>query len=206
MKKLSAIFIMFVLLGLTGCAAFYGFKQVKPRSDQTIREYANRYKIPSGESFLLDTAFLTFARTFDTTQKEVIKNYLQPLQAFYFDKQGSLLSYHVNCYVSGFPNLKWNGQGHFDTFPPEKQAPTANLLHFRELLQFIKNFDNKAVDPSGYAKADYNVVVFWSVFSGRQSKRFIRLIKRNGELAKGKTLNFLFVNNDYLFAGEFESK
>lgn len=203
MKKLLTMGAISVLLSLSGCAKLYGLKQPKARSNQTIQEFAARYKIPSGESFILDTSYLTFARNIDTTQKELIKNHLQPLQALYFDKSDRLVSYHINCYVGGgLMNLRWDRDGLFDTFPPEKQAPVDSLLNFKELLQFVRTFDNKAVDSSGYAKADYNVVIFWSIFTGRQSKRFIRLIKSNRELAKGKMVNFLFVNNDYLFVPE----
>lgn len=202
MKRLLTIATISVLLSLTGCTIFYGFKQPKARSNEAIQQFAARYKIPSGKSFLLDTSFLTFARNIDTTQKEIINNHLQPLQALYFDKSGRLVSYHINCNAVGFPNLKWNKDGLFDTFPPKKRAPVDSLLTFKELLQFVRTFDNKAVDPSGYAKADYNVVVFWSVFTGRQSKRFIELIKSNEKLAKGKSVNVLFVNNDYLFVSE----
>jgi hypothetical protein len=45
--------------------------------------------------------------------------------------------------------------------------------------------------------ADYTVVMQWSRFMGRQSKRFIQEVQRNAALASpGQTVRLLFVNND----------
>ena len=47
---------------------------------------------------------------------------------------------------------------------------------------------------------DYVVVVMWSRFMGRQSKRLINLVQDNVNLAGNNKVKVLYVNNDDIFA------
>ena len=203
MKRLLTIATVTTLLTLTSCtkifSGLYGLKQPKTRATKKIQKFADKYNIPTNNSFVLDTSYLTFLHKLDTTQRGLAKNHFQPLQALYFDKTGQLVSYHINCYAGGFPNLQWDRDGLLDTFVPKSQTPVDTLLTFDKQLQFIRTFDNKTLNLTEYSKADNNVVIYWSIFMGRQSKRLIKYIKDNCDLAGGKSVNLLFVNNDNIY-------
>ncbi len=203
MKKLLVFGIIASLLTLTSCSkimsSFYGLKVPRERSPEKIQHFADKYGIPTDKSFVLDTSYMTFLVHPDTTQKVLIKNHLQPLQALYFDHSGQLVSYYINCNAGGFPNLKWNRNGLLDTFVPTTQTPTDTLLTLSRQLDFVRTMDNKSPGPTDYSQNDYTVVIYWSIFMGRQSKRLIKSIITNCHLAKGKSIDLLFVNEDNFF-------
>jgi hypothetical protein len=45
------------------------------------------------------------------------------------------------------------------------------------------------------------VVVFWTRFMGRQTKRFVETVQQNVNLSKGKAVNVIYINNDNFFSG-----
>jgi hypothetical protein len=69
--------------------------------------------------------------------KEQIKNHYQPLQALYYNANGELSRFYVNCYAGGFPQLKWNRNGILNTFPPQHQAPVDSILSLKTLSNFL---------------------------------------------------------------------
>ncbi len=195
-----AIFpVMIVLTLFSACTAFYGIKQPKPLSGQAILETAEKYRIPHGQIFVLDTAYKTFIRKISGQNKTLAKNHLQPLQLLYFNKSGELISYFINCNAGGFPNLKWNRNGMLDSFPPASQTTPDALFSFHDLLKFIKTPDGKKPNPKEFSHATYKTVVFWSVFMGRQSKRLIHQAEENYKLTNDKSAKLIFVNTDDLF-------
>jgi hypothetical protein len=44
------------------------------------------------------------------------------------------------------------------------------------------------------------VVVFWTRFMGRQTKRFVETVQQNVNLSKGKPVNVIYINNDNFFS------
>ena len=145
---------------LTSCTrvatGIYGIKAIKPVNDELILKYARKYHIPENSSYNLDTSYFTWLFSPDTAKRRTqVKNHYQPLQALYYDKNGRLQSFQVNCYAGGFPNLEW----------------------------------------------ERDVIVHWSRFMGRQSKRFIRLVQENAKLAGNQKVKIIYVNNDNVFAG-----
>jgi hypothetical protein len=104
----------------------------------------------------------------------------------------------VNCYAGGFPNLNWNRQGIFNEFIPKQQAPIDSLLTLTTQLNFLKPLSKSyLISTESY---DYVIVVYWSRFMGRQSKRFIRIIQKNIQLEKTKKVKIIYANNDNIFA------
>lgn len=207
MNRSGHLLLSLILLAsaaFTGCAPslfleFYGVKKIRPVDQKTIAHYSRRYNIPTDESYELDTAFFSFVGTIDTsTYREQIKNHLQPLQAIYFDNSGYTISYQVNCYAGGFPNLNWERDGIFTVFPPLNQAPIDSLIPLDTLLRYLNpNFDTVNDSLGQY---DVLVVVYWSRFMGRQSRRFIRFVQENRSLSPNDRVKILYVNNDNLLA------
>ena len=203
LKIISSVAFILLLLILTSCSAifstFYGLHSLKPVTSEGIEKYAKKYEIPLSDLFFMDTSYLSFLKTIDTSQNIQVKNHSQLLQVLYFDNAGNLISYHVNCYAGGFPNLKWNRNGILETFVPQSQTPIDTLLNFHRQFQFLRTLSKEKPDISIYNTDDYNVVVYWNIFMGRQSKRLIKCVKDNCNLAKNKSLKIMFVNTDELF-------
>jgi hypothetical protein len=201
MRRLS-IFILFCVL-LTSCTGLFmkviGMKKLRPVNNEEIQKYAKKYHIPAAYSFVLDTAkYMTFLRSIDTAQfAPALKNHAQPLQALYFDTQGKLTCWYINCYCGGFPNLKWDRDSAFATFPAKQQAPLDSLLTFSKLYSMVDHVPDP-VNPPPSSSAGGFVVVFWDRWMGRQSERLIEYVQKN---AAGHNAHVIYVNNDNLFAG-----
>ena len=116
----------------------------------------------------------------------------------YFDSAQKLISFHVNCYAGGFPNLNWERSNIFKTFPPGQQAPLDSLITLNFILGKLQPVVVSNMQDD--ANMDYTIVVFWNKFMNSQTKRFIKIIQDNLNLANGKKVNVYYVNNDLLFS------
>ncbi len=125
-----------------------------------------------------------------------INDYLQPMQACYYDSTGKLISWFINCYAGGFPNLKWNKTGAFNqSFPPmPTMAPLDTLQNLTQQLSLFIPVGKSEIDSS--TLATYTVVVYWSKTFGRQSKRLVKLVNKNLKLGQGKNIRLYYVNGD----------
>lgn len=161
--------------------------------ENTQAKFEKKYNIPAESSYQLDTSYFSFVAGWDTLFKQERKDHLQPLQALYYNEKGELISFHVNCYAGGFPNLKWNRNGVMESFPPGQQAPLDTLLSLQKQLEFLNPTSRSQKEIK---TTDYTVVVYWSAYMGRQSKRLIKQVQKNSNLLKGDHLQILYVNSD----------
>ena len=147
----------------------------------------------------MDSSYFSVIQEMDTTRfKRDQNNLLQPLQVFYFDALGTLISYHVNCSVGGFPNLKWNRFGSFNQFPASKSVELDTMVYINDHLLHVNPLNNAPFpDLRNY---EYTVLVYWSTFMGRQSKRLVRVVKENLRLSKDKKVMVIYVNSDNFWA------
>jgi hypothetical protein len=205
-NKNPYILIVFIVLGmfvLTDCSTvvsgLYGIKKITVIDDKTILRYSKKYHIPLADSYELDTSYVAFLRTRDTSKyKDQIKNHLQPLQALYYDNSNYLVSYHINCFAGGFPNLRWDRNGLFASFPPRQQAPLDSLVALERHLKHLRPISqSNSLSTGGY---DLVVIVYWSRFMGRQSKRLIRFVQENARIERDKRVKIIYANTDNLFA------
>ena len=98
----------------------------------------------------------------------------------YFDRNGSLVSFHVNCYATGFPTLKWNNKGQFNQFIPLTSVPITDTIVNRELVkQNLIALNGTTVNLN-----NNTVILFWSDFMLKQSKELIRIARKNLALDK----------------------
>jgi hypothetical protein len=198
-----SFFLVFSLTVLSGCGfimnGLNGIKNVKPMDDKTVLTYGNKFNIPQDKSYLLDSTYIQFVKKLDTSKySSEINNHLQPLQALYFDENEKLISYHINCYAGGFPNLQWNRNQVMDVFPPLQQAPVDSLVSLALIRDCIHPVvGNDRIDPTKY---NNTIVVFWSRFMGRQTKRFVETVQQNVNLSEGKAVNVIYINNDNFFS------
>jgi hypothetical protein len=205
-SKFCLILVIVIAIGLTGCKSImlgmFGYKIPIPLEEKDIYKLAKQYKVPPGDCYNLDTNYIWYFKTIDTTRfKENIKNHYQPMQALYYKNTGYLQSFHINCWAGGFPNLRWDRDNILARFPPLEQAPVDSILPLDSLLKYLKplSLTQKFV-ISDY---DYIVVVFWNRMMGKQSKRLIHFIQENCKLAKAEKVKLIYVNNDNFFANGY---
>ena len=174
---------------------FYGLKEIKNVNEKTIVRYAKKFDIPTTDLFELDSSYYSFLFSKQTDENKAhIKNHYQPLQALYFNKAGQLQSFQINCYAGGFPNLKWERNDIMTSFPPKNQAPIDSLISLEQYLQLLRPLSQTPeLKIDGY---DFIVIVFWSRYMGRQSKRLIRIVQDNRALAADKKVRILYANTD----------
>jgi len=207
MKTRAIIFPIFILLffSMTSCSSIftglYGIKKTKTVDENTIARFAEKYNIPASDNYEIDTSYFSYLFSLDTTQfKEEIKNHFQPLQALYYDNSGELKSFQVNCYVGGFPNLQWDRNEIMTTFPPKQQALIDSIIPLETHLKYLMPLSQtEKIQTDNY---DNIVIVHWNRFMGRQSKRLIRFVQDNRELATDKNVKIIYANTDNLFVDE----
>ena len=197
---------MILFFMLQSCSSLllktYGLKTMKPLTAEEIIRQGKKYKIPESDAYELDSTYYSFIKSLDTSRyKQVIKDHFQPLQAIYYDKTGQMCSFHINCYCGGFPNLKWNRNGNFETFLPKQQAPLDSVFTLEKQLSFMQPLAHQ--DTLTITPFDYIVVVHWSRYMGRQSKRLIALIQKNARLTNRERIKIIYVNSDNAFLYEY---
>ncbi|MFN2261161.1 MAG: hypothetical protein ABR595_03750 [Psychroflexus sp.] len=205
-KKVTkhACFII-LMISISSCSkmitGIYGMKTPEEMDSNSILEYAEKYDIPTEEVYEVKKAYYVDLFTKYNTEKyeEEFKNRSQVLQVSYYNTEDGLESFHSFCNTSGFPNKRWNKTGNFDEFIPGQQAKLDQLFPLNDLLEYFKPLENtEKLNPSAY---DYVVVVFWSKFMGRQSKRLIKTVQKNIKLAKNDDVKVIYVNNDNVASG-----
>ncbi|MGJ8661123.1 MAG: hypothetical protein ACSHXL_03730 [Bacteroidota bacterium] len=205
---IGTIVLITSVIVLSSCSkiifGIYGMHKLKPLNEQTIVSYSEKYDIPSGDNYELDTSYFNYLFSLDSTKYSwQIKNHYQPLQALYYDTTGHLVSYQLNCYAGGFPNLNWDKHVETITFPPNQQAPLDSILPIEKQITFLSAFpqtNNIVIDGYDYIV----VVVYWSRYMGRQSKRLIHYVQERSKIATEKKVKILYVNTDNVFAGGSE--
>ena len=90
--------------------------------------------------------------------------------------------------------MKWDRDEIMTTFPPKVQAPLDNLLSLDTQLKYLRPLAQTSKLVT--ANYDYIVVIYWSRWMGRQSKRFIHVIQENSKLSAGKNIKIIYVNKD----------
>jgi hypothetical protein len=176
-----------------------GMKVPKSMDAEEILVLGEEYGIPRSDGYEMDSSYFSVLKDLDTTRfKRDQKNLLQPLQVLYFDASGTLISYHVNCSVGGFPNLKWNRFGDFNEFPAAKYVELDTMTQLNNHLLHINPLNNAPFpDLRTY---DCTVLVYWNGFMGRQSKRLVRVVQENVRLSKDKKVMVIYVNTDNFWA------
>lgn len=182
-----------------GCSVILGIKNPKHLSDLEISKVSSKLKISDSDSYRLDKDYLNFILSLDTSKyKEERKNHYQPLQALYFDKNGHLKKFYINCYAGGLP-LQWNRNGNLDSFLPKDQAPIDTILNLKKQFSFLRKVNDSSHNLVINSNVDFYVVIYWNKFMYKHSKRLIELIKDNCSKSQNLNVQVVYVNNDNLF-------
>ena len=192
-----------IILSFTGCMSIVqsivGIKDAQLLSNEEIVKSSKKFKLDQQNNYRLDTLYLSYLLNLDTSRlKEQIKNHYQPLQALYFNANGDLVKFYINCYAGGFPQLKWNRDGMLDSFLPKDQAPTDTLINLKKLSTYLipVSHETKAFSKDS---SDYFIFIFWNKCTKRHSKRLIKNIRQNVSKAGNNKIRLTFVNYDAVF-------
>lgn len=130
---------------------------------------------------------------------------MQPLQVRVYEvASDSLIGFTVNCDVGGIPDLKWNRAGFFNALPPKLPVKLDTVLKLSSDLQYLRGPRMEPLSPRVNSK--YAVLVYYSVFMNRQSKRLIRQVKKSYAKYNREELSLLFVHSDLLYSDLEKSK
>ena len=197
-QKITIYFLILFLL--SGCSSILtgmmGVKSPKKVSDKQIIKYSKKYNIPLADSYKMDSAYYEYLFSLDTLKFNTeIHDHYQPLQALYYDNH-EFVSYYVNCYAGGFPNLEWNKDNDFDNFPPKTQAPLDSIFTLNQHLKYLQPLNANPLNLSSFKNV---IIVHWNRMMHRQSKRFVQYVQGNAELSVNQSIKVLYVNTDSFF-------
>jgi hypothetical protein len=205
MKLNQSSLLLSLLLSLSSCTPLVlrtmGMKKPHVPTDEEFYRFGEKWNMSIYFQQTLLPSFVDEIEKIDSVHPKLAQDLLQPIQAMYFDSSGKLISYHINCYAGGYPNLNWNRFGNFDVFPAKTNAPCDSLVTLSWLLPFLKPVEYPCVKIKDL---DYTVVVFWSRFTGRQSRHLVEFIQKNIKLASKETrIQIMYVNTDEVFTKLF---
>lgn len=200
---MARLLCLILLLFLASCSKIaMGLMGVKDYDNYTKKEIiqaSQKFKIPQTQSYIIDSLYY---KQFGFNKKEEIRGYrkdlFQPLQIRIYDKNGKLIGHRANCNVPGFPNLKWNGYGYFNAFPPTLDC---HLIDTIQNLTLAREFDNISplfTENATQQNNKYDVFIYWSRFMNRQSKLFIKKVHKYYS-AYNDSINYYYVNTEPLF-------
>ena len=192
---LEILFIIFIL----SC-----HHKPKPKvfSSIELERISKEFKLPKEQSFMLDTGYVHYLLSLDTSKyANEIQNHYQPIQALYYDKAGNLISFHINCYagfgVKDGDQLNWNQLNVFSSFVPKTIVPLDTILSLSKHLQFIKTFENKSIDTTGFSSFNYTVIIHWGkTWRPKDCINLFNIVNENILLAKIEKVHVLYVNDD----------
>jgi hypothetical protein len=174
-----------------------GMKNPRIITEDEMYTYGRKWDMSIYYQQILLPTYVDEVQKLDSLNPALAKNLLQPIQAMYFDSTGKLISYHINCYAGGYPNLNWNRNGNFDVFPAKTQAPCDSSITLSWILPHLKPLELPCVKIKDL---NYTVVVFWSRWTGRQSRHLVEFVQKNLKLAsKATRIQIMYVNTDEIF-------
>ncbi|HEY6162118.1 MAG TPA: hypothetical protein VI112_12880 [Bacteroidia bacterium] len=196
MLRSSVFFI--VMLALASCSALLGIKKTKKLDWYAMQKYAKQYHIPDSVSYALDTArYRKFVNGISNPYLK--KDVQQPLQVKVFDANGKMMFWLVNCYIGGFPNLKWDRYGTFDVFPPDKKyfksVDTTFTLEKDQQFYFYHS-PQRNLQPTINKGMDLYIVVYWARFMDRHSRHLIRMINDYRQKFADRKIEVVYVNDN----------
>lgn len=227
---LKLLFFLSIPLLLSSCTSMFmgimGLKEHKVKDEKLVRTYMQKYELPEEHTYILDSTYMKALDRIDNKKFYFFrKDLYQPLQVRAYNKNRQLTSFLVNCHAGGFPNLKWNRNGEWDTVPMRSNsagypnynwndpwykgydslqkvsalpadAPLDEYLGYQAQFRYIRALSGQQVDPGKYVSDPFIIFVFWSCDMHRQSKRLIRRVRDYAEKHPEEKIKIVYVNSD----------
>lgn len=177
-------------------SSLYGVKNTKMLDIAALKEVISDNDILNKyNNYYIDSSYVATINKIAKDDNSTKKNLHQPMQAMYFNTENKIISYHINCNAGGFPNLKWNRNNVFGTYPPQTQTVISQNVNFQLLQEAFKPLNvNKLIDSN-----KTKIVVFWNYQFYRQCNNLIKLVEKNVQtFNKESEVQLYFVNTDFL--------
>lgn len=180
-----------LLLALSGCGAFYkvaiGVEDPKPHTDNTqLIAYAkNTY--PSYP--FIRVAPEHFTTLLQSKYKPDWEPGFRPIQFICFDKNGELIAQWASC------------EGELDKFVlsdtlPKSKYKSFEDVTFKKIYSRFQNETGKTIDINSYKYNERNYIVYWTMWTGRQSKNLVKRLEKYIVNNKSRS-TLILVNADY---------
>ena len=202
---LRIFFIAILGLAFSSCqktvSILVGFRQPHVLTEKEHVRFLKKMNADPISAYSIDSTYFKMLNMEDTVNFIAEKkNHYQPIQAIYYGHGLQPESWIINCYTQGFPNLKWNGDGKFGSFPPKAPTPLDTLVSFDRLFEHAKPLKSgsRVAFKTG-PDQPYTVVLCWNRMMFRQCKRLNKLVQSNLK-ETGKPYRLLYINNDALFS------
>ncbi len=210
------ILLCCLFIAISGCnpsgllSRMYGIKPLKKITLQDIGNTPSTWDILPKISYFIDSTYSNyFVKNADSSS--LANKIRQPLQLFFYDQKGVLVSHIANCDVPGFPNLHWekimpisdNGAnccGYRDNnkaLSPNLSLQEVPLLTLFEHLRLLKKGISPNTDILNKPEmpCSHTVIVHWAYFMGRQNDIFLKEVSKLKK-SLGPDFCFLYVNAD----------
>lgn len=177
----------------------YGYISDEVRNLETVKTYANKWEIPDESLYIIDFEnYVDIVRGYVENNRRLAKDLSQWHMLMVFDSNDSLLSYQINCNTKRKNNdWQWNYLGTFNQYPPQDNSVRKyhHEFKFTDLIPVIKDVKGNSIENHIESKADITIVVFWTIYHGRQSKNLIREVLDYDEKFKDKSVELVFLNH-----------
>ncbi len=177
----------------------YGYVSDEVRNLETVKTYAEKWEVPDESLYIMDyAAYVDIVRDFNENNGRLAKDLSQWHMLMVFDSKDSLISYQINCNTKRKNNdWQWNYTGTFNQYPPLDKTVKKyhHELKFSNLIPVIKDAEGNSFENHMEAEADLTIVVFWTIYHGRQSKNLIREVLDYNEKYKNKSVQLVFLNH-----------
>lgn len=177
----------------------YGYVNDEVRNLETIKTYAEKWEVPDENLYIIDyKGYVDKVRDYVEVNKRLAKDLSQWHMLMVFDSKDSPISYQINCNTKRKNNdWQWNYTGTFNQYPPRDNSVRKyhHELKFTDLVPVIKDAEGNSFENHIESKADITIVVFWTIYHGRQSKNLIREVLDYNEKFKDKSIELVFLNH-----------
>jgi hypothetical protein len=192
-KTLLYTIIIILFLFCNSCARMYGIKKYQMLPYKTVQKINKHWGIPNSSFVLsrIDSSQITKRKEF-ISNSDLYKNLHQPSQIAFLNSKNDSISLIVNCDIGGFPNLKWKSL--LDQDHSKLLSQYRYPIKTKDYLQTCLSYEISDSILLNTIKNPNTVLVKYSIFMGRQSKRLIKYLKQSDQFSH---YSIIFVNDYY---------
>lgn len=184
------IFAM-LLVPLASCSAFYkvavGIEEPKAHPDNTQLVTYAKNTYPKYPFYRVSKDY--FPILLKNKYKPDWEPGFRPIQFLCFDKNGKLITQWASC-ESELTKFVLA-----DSIPKSKYKSFENIT-LEETYSHFQDNSGKALEPSQYRGNDITYIVYWTVWTDRQSKKLVEELEQYTKKTKVKS-EIVLVNADY---------
>ncbi|WP_375579718.1 hypothetical protein ABWH96_01170 [Marivirga tractuosa] len=208
MKNLTLSLLIISILFFNACKSSqqrkaeaeekYGYIPDEVRNLETIKVYAEKWGIPEESLFIMDTKnYSDEIYSYEDDNKRLTHDLYQWHQLMVFDQSDRLLSYQLNCTTKRIDdNWEWNYEGTFDQFPPKDNSVKKyqRELKLSNISPYFKDLSNNTLNERINKDAEIFIIVYWTIYNGRQSKNLIEEVLEYRKKHADKKIEIVFLN------------